>query len=91
MMDGSVNLFSATGQDEKRDRHPQNAVLKKQDIMQLSLIGVPTNSVGKKNGIAGVSAALHRAWVLDALDRVYVVSDEGDIVYFFYSNDRSRY
>ncbi|MEW6603777.1 MAG: arginase family protein [Thermoproteota archaeon] len=48
-------------------------------LKQLSLIGVPTNSAGKKNGVAGAPAALRRAGLRDALGRFCAIHDEGDV------------
>lgn len=48
-------------------------------LKQLNLIGVPTNSAGKRNGVADAPAALRRAGLLDALGRVCVAHDEGDV------------
>jgi arginase len=47
--------------------------------LQLSLIGVPTNSAGKRNGVANAPAALRRAGLIEALGRSCQVRDEGDV------------
>lgn len=48
---------------------------------QLSLIGVPTNSAGKRNGVAKAPAALRRAGLVQALSRFCQVHDEGDVAF----------
>jgi arginase len=45
----------------------------------LSIIGVPTNSAGKKGGVAGAPAALRRAGLVGALGKINKVHDEGDV------------
>lgn len=45
----------------------------------MSLIGVPTNSAGKSNGVAGAPAALRRAGILKALSKSNEVHDAGDV------------
>lgn len=45
----------------------------------VSLIGVPTNSAGKRDGVAKAPAVLRRAGLLDALRRACDVRDEGDV------------
>lgn len=47
--------------------------------LRLSLIGVPTNSAGRKGGVANAPAALRSAGLLDALGRFCRVRDEGDV------------
>ncbi|MGH7909767.1 MAG: arginase family protein, partial [Thermodesulfobacteriota bacterium] len=46
---------------------------------ELSLIGVPTNSAGKVNGVAGAPRALRRAGLLKALSKSNQVHDAGDV------------
>lgn len=45
----------------------------------LSLIGVPTNSAGRKDGVAGAPSALRTAGLAQALGRSFTVRDEGDV------------
>lgn len=49
--------------------------------LHLSLIGVPTNSAGRKNGVANAPAALRRAGLTKALGRFSDVRDEGDVTF----------
>jgi arginase len=46
---------------------------------ELSLIGVPTNSAGRKDGVAGAPCALRRAGLMQALSRLHKIRDEGDV------------
>jgi arginase len=46
---------------------------------QLTLIGVPTNSAGKRGGVANAPAALRRAGLVKALGRVCEARDEGNV------------
>ncbi|HET6779868.1 MAG TPA: arginase family protein [Nitrososphaera sp.] len=46
---------------------------------QLSLIGVPTNSAGKRNGVANAPAALRRAGLVEILGAFCQVRDEGNV------------
>lgn len=57
-------------------------------LKQLSLIGVPTNSAGKRNGVAGAPVALRRAGLLDALGHVCIVHDEGDVSFSMPTTER---
>ena len=43
------------------------------------MIGVPTNSAGKLNGVAGAPAVLRRAGILNALSKSNEVHDDGDV------------
>ena len=52
--------------------------LKRKD-RQLSLIGVPTNSAGKSNGVANAPAALRRAGLVEVLRSFCEVRDEGNV------------
>jgi arginase len=52
--------------------------LKRKDL-QLSLIGVPTNSTGKRNGVANAPAALRHAGLVEILGRLCQVRDEGNV------------
>jgi arginase len=47
--------------------------------MKIRLIGVPTNSVGKKDGVARAPQALRRAGLVDALAKHCDVYDAGDV------------
>ncbi|HJS67807.1 MAG TPA: arginase family protein [Nitrososphaera sp.] len=49
--------------------------------LQLSLIGVPTNSAGNGGGVASAPAALRRAGLAKALGRLSDVRDEGDVTF----------
>lgn len=49
--------------------------------LQLSLIGVPTNSAGKGNGVANAPAALRHAGLAESLGRFCQVYDEGDAAF----------
>lgn len=49
--------------------------------MELSLIGVPTNSAGRKDGVANAPRALRQAGLAEALGRFCNVRDEGDIIF----------
>jgi arginase len=49
--------------------------------LKLGLIGVPTNSAGRTNGVANAPAALRRAGLVEALERFSDVRDEGDITF----------
>jgi arginase len=46
---------------------------------EICVIGVPTNSAGKPNGVAGAPAALRRAGILNALRKGNEVHDDGDV------------
>jgi arginase len=61
--------------------------LKDKDL-QLSLIGVPTNSAGKRNGVANAPAALRHAGLVDALGRICRVRDEGDVSFSMPTTER---
>lgn len=52
--------------------------LKRKD-RQLSLIGVPTNSAGKRNGVANAPEALRRVGLVEILGTVCHVRDEGNV------------
>lgn len=52
--------------------------LKRKDLA-LSLIGVPFNSAGKRNGVAKTPATLRRVGLADALSRSWHVRDEGNV------------
>jgi arginase len=54
--------------------------LKGKDL-QFSLIGVPTNSAGKRDGVANAPAALRRAGFTEALGHFSDVRDEGDVTF----------
>lgn len=43
------------------------------------MIGVPTNSAGKRNGVANAPAALRSVGLANALSRLYRVRDEGNV------------
>lgn len=47
--------------------------------VKLDLIGVPTNSAGKKDGVAGAPDALRRAGLVEELGRVCSVVDKGNV------------
>ena len=49
--------------------------------IKLSIIGVPTNSSGRRNGVAGAPAALRQAGLLEAVGRFCDAKDEGDVVF----------
>lgn len=49
--------------------------------IRLSLIGVPTNSAGREDGVARAPRALRRAGLVDGLRRVGDVDDEGDVTF----------
>ena len=45
----------------------------------IGLLGVPANSAGRTDGVAGASAALRAAGLVDALQRATPVTDYGDV------------
>jgi arginase len=47
----------------------------------LSIIGVPTNSAGKKDGVARAPKALRRAGLAETLERTCNVRDRGDVIF----------
>ncbi|MBI1828059.1 MAG: arginase family protein [Thaumarchaeota archaeon] len=47
--------------------------------MKLSLIGVPTNSAGTKNGVSKSPSVLRQAGIIDALSRHCDIHDEGNV------------
>ncbi|HXV38903.1 MAG TPA: arginase family protein [Nitrosopumilaceae archaeon] len=47
--------------------------------LRLSLIGVPTNSAGSKNGVARAPLVLRQAGLVDALGSHCEIHDEGDV------------
>ncbi|HSD04392.1 MAG TPA: arginase family protein [Nitrosopumilaceae archaeon] len=53
----------------------------KNNDLKLSLIGVPTNSAGSKNGVARAPQVLRQAGLVDALSRHCEVRDEGDVTF----------
>jgi arginase len=55
---------------------------------ELCIIGVPTNSAGRKGGVAGAPGALRRAGLEEALSRVCRVRDEGDVAFAAPSTER---
>lgn len=55
----------------------------------LGVIGVPTNSSGRTDGVARAPQALRRAGLIDALQRVYNVRDYGDVAMVAPTPERS--
>lgn len=49
--------------------------------LKISVIGVPTNSAGKPEGVAKAPSALRKAGLLDALSKYCDVFDTGDVVF----------
>jgi arginase len=49
--------------------------------MKLDLIGVPTNSAGRKDGLAKMPEALRQAGLVETLGRAFNVSDKGDVAF----------
>lgn len=49
--------------------------------MKISVIGVPTNSAGRKDGVAKAPHALRKAGLVNALSRHCDVYDEGDVMF----------
>lgn len=47
--------------------------------MKISLIGVPTNSAGRNDGVARAPSALRKAGLIEALSRHWDVDDVGDV------------
>jgi arginase len=62
-------------------------MLKRKDL-QLSLIGVPTNSVGKRSGVANAPAALRSVGLADALGSLFHVWDEGNVSFSVPTTER---
>lgn len=51
------------------------------ETLKLSIIGVPTNSSGKRGGVANAPAALRRAGIVEALGLIVNIQDEGDVTF----------
>ncbi|MEO9362611.1 MAG: arginase family protein [Nitrososphaera sp.] len=49
--------------------------------MQLAVLGVPTNSAGKKSGVANAPCALRKAGLLRALGHSHPAFDKGDVAF----------
>ncbi len=49
--------------------------------MKISIIGVPTNSAGRKDGVAKAPHVLRKAGLVDVLSRHCDVYDEGDVMF----------
>jgi arginase len=55
---------------------------------RIAIIGVPTNSSGLPNGVARAPTALRRAGLLQALDDLGTVRDDGDVLFEPPTSDR---
>ena len=57
----------------------------------LSVIGVPTNSSGKTDGVAKAPTAIRHAGLVHALSRYCKVHNEGDVSFALPTKDRDPY
>lgn len=58
--------------------------------IELDLIGVPTNSAGKRGGVAGAPEALRRAGLTETLGRSCSVHDLGNVAFSAPTTDRDK-
>ncbi len=58
---------------------------------KLSVIGVPTNSAGKTDGVAKAPTAIRHAGLVQALSRYCKVHNEGDVSFALPTKDRDPY